>query len=116
MMVSTNEILYEFRSRLKLSQEEVAERIGVSRVTYTRYENGTSEPTARNAVKLAHLFGLPIEYLLCMDDIPEYEDALIDFQVNIRCLNDNGRTELRKYIDYLLSRAEYKKNTYEKAI
>lgn len=116
MLTSTHEALYEFRSRLDMSQEEVAEKIGVSRVTYTRYENGSSEPTARNAVRLAHLFGVPVEYLLCMDDLPQYEDALIDFQIDIRYLNDKGRDELRKYINYLLSRPEYKKIVQDTAI
>lgn len=116
MLSSTHEALYEFRSRLDMSQEEVAEKIGVSRVTYTRYENGTSEPNARTAVRLAHLFGVPVETLLCMDDLPEYENALTDFQIDIRYLNEKGRGELKKYIKYLLSQPEYKKTVHDTVI
>ncbi len=34
-----------------------------------RYEDGTSEPTQENLVKLADIFGVSVDYLLGRDDI-----------------------------------------------
>ena len=108
MLTSMPEVLYELRSRLGYSQEEVAAAIDVSRVTYTRYENGTHKPDAFAAVKLAHLFGVPVEYILCME-LPEDDEDLASLQVSIRHLNAAGRRQLDKYIGYLLADPEYKR-------
>lgn len=115
MITSPSEAMYAFRTRLGLSQEQVAEAVGISRVTYTRYENGTHKPDAFAAVKIAHLFGVPVEYLLCME-LPEADEQLASFQISVRHLNDEGRKLLDQYMQFLLSRPEYKKEPLEAAI
>lgn len=56
-------IIYELRTKRKESQEQVADAIGISRVAYTRYENGTRSPGGLIAMKLARHFGVTIEEL-----------------------------------------------------
>ena len=56
------------RSRIGLSAEEVAERIGVHRNSIFAWENGGSEPVSDNLEKLAHLYGCSVEYLLEQTD------------------------------------------------
>ena len=46
-----------------MTQREVAARLGVSQPSYIRYENGTSEPTIENLIKLADLFDVSLDYL-----------------------------------------------------
>lgn len=41
------------RTQLKLSQEYVAEKLGVSRQAVAKWEAGKSEPTAANMARLA---------------------------------------------------------------
>lgn len=41
------------REELKLSQEDVAERLGVSRQAVSKWEKGQSKPTANNLIQLA---------------------------------------------------------------
>lgn len=43
------------REELKLSQEAVAERLGVSRQAVSKWETGLSEPTAGNLIQLAEV-------------------------------------------------------------
>ncbi|MCB9297469.1 MAG: helix-turn-helix transcriptional regulator [Phaeodactylibacter sp.] len=48
------------RKRLKLSQEELANRVGLNRGNIASYENGTAEPKICNLLKIANLFGISI--------------------------------------------------------
>ena len=48
----------------KMTQEFVAESIGVSRQAVSKWENGTSEPNTSNLVALAKLYGISAEDLL----------------------------------------------------
>ena len=61
---SLSELLKENRLRCKMTQEFVAENIGVSRQAVSKWENGTSEPNTSNLVALAKLYGVSAEELL----------------------------------------------------
>ena len=61
---SLSEMLKENRTRCKMTQEFVAESIGVSRQAVSKWENGTSEPNTSNLMALARLYGIPAEELL----------------------------------------------------
>lgn len=50
------------------SQAELAERVGVSRQTVNALETGRYEPSLTLALKLARLFGLPVESVFSLDD------------------------------------------------
>lgn len=61
---SLGEALKEHRVRCKMTQEFVAERLGVSRQAVSKWENGTSDPSTSNLLALAKLFGISAEELL----------------------------------------------------
>ena len=61
---SLGEILKEHRVRCKMTQEFVAESLGVSRQAVSKWENGTSDPSTSNLFALANLFGVSIEDLI----------------------------------------------------
>ena len=61
---SLSEMLKENRTRCKMTQEFVAESIGVSRQAVSKWEKGTSEPNTSNLMALARLYGIPAEDLL----------------------------------------------------
>lgn len=52
------------RKELRLSQEYVAEQLGVSRQAVSKWETGKSEPTAKNLVELAAIFGISLSELV----------------------------------------------------
>lgn len=56
--------LIEQRKLNNLTQTQVAEYLNVKQPSYIRYENGTSEPSFENLVKLADLFDVTTDYLL----------------------------------------------------
>lgn len=61
---SLAEILRDNRIRCKMTQEFVAETLGVSRQAVSKWENGTSDPSTSNLLALAKLYGVSAEELL----------------------------------------------------
>ncbi len=61
---SFGEALKENRIRCQMTQEFVAETLGVSRQSVSKWENGTSDPNTSNLIALAKLYGISAEELL----------------------------------------------------
>ena len=61
---SLGEALKENRVRCQMTQEFVAETLGVSRQSVSKWENGTSDPNTSNLIALAKLYGISAEELL----------------------------------------------------
>ena len=61
---SLGEALKEERLRCQMTQEFVAERLGVSRQAVSKWENGTSDPSTSNLLALAKLYGVDAAELL----------------------------------------------------
>lgn len=66
------EKLTRLRKREGLSQEALAERLGVSRQAVSRWEQGTALPDAAKLLPCAKLFSVNVEWLL--DDTRNWED------------------------------------------
>ena len=47
-----------------MTQEQVAEAVGVSRQAVSKWENGTAEPSTSNLLALARLYGVDLNELL----------------------------------------------------
>lgn len=56
--------LKELRKQKKLTQQELANEISVSKITVLRWENGESQIRQENAQQLAEYFGVSVGYLL----------------------------------------------------
>ena len=56
--------IFQHRSRIGLTQSEMAERLGVSNKAVSKWETGKSKPTTNTLRKLAALFGLSVDVLL----------------------------------------------------
>ena len=61
---SLGEALKAHRTDCKMTQEFVAEHLGVSRQAVSKWENGTSDPSTSNLLALAKLYGISAEELL----------------------------------------------------
>ena len=61
---SLGEVLKEHRVRCKMTQEFVAESLGISRQAVSKWETGTADPSTSNLLALAKLFGISAEELL----------------------------------------------------
>ena len=60
--------LKELRKEKKLTQKELAEKIGISKRTLAYWENGESQIKPEKAEKLANFFGVSIAHLLGYED------------------------------------------------
>ena len=58
------EKLQALRKAQGLSQEELAQRINVSRQALSKWESGASVPDTENVIALSRLFGVSTDYLL----------------------------------------------------
>ena len=58
----------ECRLKSKLSQEKVAELVGVSRQAVTKWESGLSAPNTENLFALAKIFGTTVDYLASSEE------------------------------------------------
>ena len=71
---SLGEVLRDHRVRCKMTQEFVAESLGVSRQAVSKWETGTADPSTSNLLALAKLFGVSAEELLRQVDRTDAEE------------------------------------------
>ena len=62
------ERIYELRTEMKISQQTLADEIGVSRHAITFWESGINEPKATYIARLAKFFGVSADYLLGLEE------------------------------------------------
>lgn len=64
MNLETANRLCRFRKEKKLSQEQLAEKLGVSRQSVSKWERGEASPDTENLIMLSRIFGVTIDELL----------------------------------------------------
>ncbi len=68
--------LREIRLNKNLTQERIAEGIGIQPENYSRIENGLSFPKPENIVKLSEVLGVEIAELFQFSHINDYDKIL----------------------------------------
>ncbi|UOG08811.1 helix-turn-helix domain-containing protein [Bacillus altitudinis] len=61
--------LIQLRKTKKLTQEQMAEKIGIHRATYANYERGYRQPDYDTLIKIADFFEVTTDYLLRGEDV-----------------------------------------------
>ena len=69
-----NNKLYELRKQKGLSQEELANRLNVSRQTVSKWEVGESSPDMEKLVAISELFDISLDELV-LDKAVKKEEA-----------------------------------------
>ena len=90
-----SENLRALRKRMKWSQEELAERLGLNRGNIASYESGTAEPKICNLIKFAQLFNISI-FDLTHSDLKEEANYI---QATQRQSNGTGLTTILQYAE-----------------
>ena len=69
--------LFQARKKCGLSQEDVAEKLGVSRQTVSKWETDETIPDIRQSKKMAVLYNVSLDELIDFDiDIKEIQEAI----------------------------------------
>lgn len=61
------EHLVKLRTERDIFQKDIAEAIGVSVLTYQRYEYGTREPRISKLIALADFYDMSLDELVCRE-------------------------------------------------
>lgn len=69
-----SEKIRDLRRKSGLSQEELADKLDVSRQAVSKWETGSAVPTTETLVELADFFGVSLDFLL-RDDFPEMSET-----------------------------------------
>lgn len=101
--------LFHARKRRGLSQEDVAQRLGVSRQTVSKWETGQSTPDLDKIVALSKYFSVTTDYLLT--DSIKMETTLNknQYEDNIELKKIKSEVTEAEY-QYALNEAEKKKH------
>ena len=88
------ERLKELRTAQKLTQQQMADYLGVDRTNYVKYETDKSEPTFDTLQKLADYFGVTVDFLMGRDTI-EKPAATMDDELNEYLEELKNREDMR---------------------
>ena len=112
------ETLKLLRKWKRMTQKEVAEKIGINTEAYATYERGRNEPPAEMLVRLSFLYNIPVDIIVQRDnqskDIDSAKKQLDDFDTMIDDLKNrviSGDPKTRELFNGIL---EQLKNTNEK--
>lgn len=78
---SVGKRLKELRKNQKITQEQMAKNLGVTKQTISNYETGNSTPPNNILDRLAVLYNAPINYILGTD-IPQQNSAVANAIIN----------------------------------
>ena len=72
-----NNRIKQFRLKSKLTQQQLADLMDVTRQAVTRWESGTVEPSTENLISLAQIFDCSVDELICNDLVAPKEKIII---------------------------------------
>ena len=112
------QVLMDLRKKSKLTQSQLAERIGISRSAIGNYENGIREPDFETLEKIADFFNVDMNYLLgeSLSEKELYERYHVysltseleqDIINMFRQLNTEGQRRVQAYMEDLISLKKY---------
>lgn len=96
-MTTINERIKNFRNQLHLSQEYVANFLGLNRATYTQMENGKRKITAEDISRLSELFGVTADAILNENQMSQ--PAAV-FARSFEKLDENDQAEIMNLIKF----------------
>lgn len=107
--------LKSLRETSMFTQEDLANRVQLSKPNICKYEKGTVEPNIETLLKFSELFNVSLDYLLCKTDIPKSDTPETPNPVIIKYnkLNSLGKEKAENYIDDLLENKKYTEKAVE---
>jgi len=104
------ERLLSTRKKKKISQEELAKKIGAHAPVIGRYERDEVKPSIETAFKIAKALEVSLDYLTGLSDL-ELDKNIVDVITNLQKLDNEDRTHIFTTINALVRDAKAR-NTY----
>lgn len=92
-----SERLKKLRKEARLTQVDVAEKLGISQPAYASWERGVKKPTQENLIKLSKILYVSVDYLLGNTESKQTSDVLEDIELLFR-MNSKDLTKEEKEI------------------
>ncbi|MCX4268496.1 MAG: helix-turn-helix transcriptional regulator [Lachnospiraceae bacterium] len=73
-----NERLRNVRKKCGLTQQNMADKLGISLNAYQKYEQAERSPSLECLVIIADIFDISIDYLLCRDEFIRSHAIYVD--------------------------------------
>ena len=88
-----SEKLYDLRKKGGLSQEQLAEQLGVSRQAVSKWESGKAIPESDTLVSISEYFHVTLDYLMKENDIADLESEPVVSMNNEMPRTDSGKVK-----------------------
>lgn len=75
--LSVGKKLTQYRKKYNLTQDEIAERLFVTRQLVSKWENGTGVPSIDCLLELCKLYETTFEDILCLNELEKWNKPLI---------------------------------------
>lgn len=119
MTTTIGKRLKQYRALTGLTQEQIAEQLGIPHNTYVRYENDLRRPTTENALKLSLFYHISMNQLLYGADNgsvseqepPRISDADLKFALwggDAKEITDTQLEEVKQYAQFVKKRPREK--------
>lgn len=116
------EKIKELRLSKKMTQQEVADKLGITRPAYTAYESGKREPDFSILQSLANVFDVTTDYLLGRNNTPEWAkqedviqlDDILQSNTGMAYGDEEASPEDREIINDLIAGYFWSKKQKEK--
>ena len=106
------------RELMNLSQSEAADKLGINRVNYNRYENNEREPDNEMLIKIADFFGVTVDHLLgrkknleqnTPKDLAKFlENTEVMFDGEVHHLDEEDKQKLKNALEFVFWQAKEK--------
>lgn len=98
--------LLKLRKQKQVTQEEIARILNIKQNSYSKYEQGITEPNIENLIKLANYYNVSIDYLVgrqWQNEIGYLTPQQVECVNLIKQLNENNLIMLLGYLNAMVS-------------
>jgi len=87
--------LVELRKKNNLSQEALAEKLGISRQAVSKWERAEASPDTDNLILLARLYGVSLDELLRTEEEVAAPDNIVSEEQPVRIIEEHKKIDYR---------------------
>lgn len=99
-----NKNIKYLRTINNISQQQLADKVGIDRSTISRIENNEIETTIDNAIKISNILNVSVDDLISKDLTGNYDSTLSEFQILFDKNKDILTDDDKEYIKFIIEK------------